>query len=89
MCDMQLREWCGDWYAPYTNDDKTDPKGAEGGMFKVVRGGYLDNPSRYNSYHLNVWARGALPPSFCHFEGDPNDFGRHNIGFRVVCDEIC
>jgi hypothetical protein len=85
MCDLSLREWCGDWYAPYTDRPVTDPQGPGEGMFKVVRGGFLDSPERYNEYPLDVWRRGSLPPNYRH---DPldlhNDFGRHNIGFRVV-----
>jgi hypothetical protein len=89
MCDPHLREWCLDWYEPYTPAEKTDPcvsgERPVNVFCKVVRGGYLDNPVRYNAYPLDVWMRCSLPPSYCHFDGDPNDFGRHNVGFRVVC----
>ncbi len=85
MCDLMLREWCWDWYAPYTDRAVTDPQGPPEGMYKVVRGGYLDDPNRYNEYPLDLWRRGALPPNY---KKDPtdkfNDFGRHNIGFRLV-----
>ena len=84
MCDLHLREWCFDWYDSYTHQDKTNPGGSEKGFCKVVRGGFLDNPLRYNAYPLDLWMRGSLPPSFSHYPGDPNDFGRHNIGFRIV-----
>jgi hypothetical protein len=85
MCDHLLREWCLDWYAPYTDRAVTDPQGHREGMFKVVRGGFLDSPDRYNEYPLDVWRRGSLPPNYRHDPLDThNDFGRHNIGFRVV-----
>ena len=87
MCDLNLREWCFDWYDQYSADAQTDPAGPDSGMFKVVRGGFLDNPSRFNAYYLEVWARASLPPNYRHFPGDPNDFGRHNVGFRVVQGE--
>ena len=85
MCDLLLREWCQDWYAPYTDRPVTDPQGPPEGMFKVVRGGYMDNPSRYNDYPLDLWRRASLPPNFRHDPRDKfNDFGRHNVGFRLV-----
>ena len=89
MCDLNMREWCFDWYAAYSEEDETNPAGPDGGYFKVVRGGFLDNPSRYNSYPLDVWMRCSLPPNFRHDEDDrQNDFGRHNIGFRVVRGKV-
>jgi len=84
MCDMNIREWCFDWYDAYSPEEQADPAGPDSGMFKVVRGGFLDNPAKFNAYYLDVWARGSLPPHYRHFPGDPNDFGRHNVGFRVV-----
>lgn len=85
MCDLLLREWCQDWYAPYTDRAVADPRGHTSGMFKVVRGGFLDSPDRYNEYPLDVWRRCSLPPNYRHHPHDTrNDFGRHNIGFRVV-----
>ncbi|MDR2936717.1 MAG: SUMF1/EgtB/PvdO family nonheme iron enzyme [Rikenellaceae bacterium] len=85
MCDLILREWCRDWYAPYTDRAVTDPQGPPEGMYKVVRGGYLDSPDRYNEYPLDLWRRGALPPNYKKDPSDKfNDFGRHNIGFRLV-----
>ena len=87
MCDLNMREWCFDWYDSYTPEEQHDPAGPDSGLFKVVRGGFLDSPRRYNIYHLDVWARGSLPPSYRHFPSDPNNFGRHNVGFRVVQGE--
>ena len=84
MCDQYLREWCSDWYEVYSDLEAVDPAGPNSGQFKSVRGGWLDSPLRYNEYPLDVWTRGSLPPSYTHNPGDPNDFGRHNIGFRVV-----
>ena len=36
-----LAEWCNDWYDSnyYNNSPKTDPKGADDGEYKMVRGG--------------------------------------------------
>ena len=84
MCDLNMREWCFDWYAAYS-EEETDPAGPDSGHFKVVRGGFLDDPARYNAYPLEVWMRCSLPPDFRHDEEDRyNEFGRHPIGFRVV-----
>lgn len=85
MCDARIREWCLDWYAPYDANPATDPAGPENGMFRCVRGGYLDNPKRYNAFPLEPYFRCALPPNYRHFEEDEqNAFGRHPIGFRVA-----
>lgn len=89
MCDSHIREWCFDWYAPYTEEEQTDPAGPHSGAFKCVRGGYLDNPARYNEEPLELWMRCAMPPSYRHDRRDhANSFGRHFIGFRVVCGEL-
>lgn len=85
MCDSHIREWCYDWYAPYDDLPAIDPAGPEDGLFRCVRGGYLDEPERYHSFSLDVYYRGALPASYKHYEEDTeNDFGKHPIGFRVV-----
>lgn len=85
MCDLSMREWCFDWYDVYSEEEEIDPAGPDSGHFKVVRGGFLDNPTRYNTYSLDLWMRCSLPPNYRHYRDDiHNDFGRHNIGFRIV-----
>ena len=85
MCDPQIREWCYDWYAPYDDLPKTDPAGPENGRYRCVRGGWLDNPGRYQAYPQAPYYRCAMPPAYGHKEEDTcNDFGRHPIGFRVA-----
>ena len=32
-------EWCGDWYANYTSNSQTNPKGPQSGADRVLRGG--------------------------------------------------
>jgi len=34
-----VREWCMDWYAPYSSEATIDPAGPEQGTKKVIRGG--------------------------------------------------
>ena len=88
ICDAHIREWCYDWFAPYTHQDAADPAGPVSGDWKCVRGGYLDNPARYNEEPLELWMRCALPPSYRHYREDKNNpFGRHPIGFRIVRGE--
>ena len=42
-----VEEWCLDWYAPYTADNQTDPKGPDTGMYRVTRGGSHHTPVQY------------------------------------------
>ena len=32
-------EWCGDWYANYTSNSQSNPKGPQSGSYRVFRGG--------------------------------------------------
>ena len=34
-----VAEWCEDWYAPYTEEAATDPRGPESGKERILRGG--------------------------------------------------
>lgn len=38
-----VSEWCSDWYSqPYNNYSETNPTGASGGLYRVLRGGSWD-----------------------------------------------
>jgi formylglycine-generating enzyme required for sulfatase activity len=56
-------EWVADWYAPYTPDAKTNPKGPDTGEKKVIRGGRGTAATRAGSARpfatLKIRARGA------------------------------
>ena len=39
-------EWCGDWYANYTSNSQTNPKGPQSGSYRVYRGGSCLMPPR-------------------------------------------
>ena len=40
-------EWCGDWYANYTSNSQTNPKGPQSGSDRVDRGGCWGNFVRF------------------------------------------
>jgi formylglycine-generating enzyme required for sulfatase activity len=47
-------EWVADWYGVDTTDPVTDPRGAGGGRFRVVRGGsYGDDPANLRASNRN------------------------------------
>jgi formylglycine-generating enzyme required for sulfatase activity len=81
-------EWCADWYGEYDFAAAKDPAGYAGGMVKVVRGGYLDTPEKYKpADYLRPSNRAGAPPNFGPYaDGAPNPqkYGLHRIGFRVV-----
>ena len=66
-------EWVADWYAPYTADAKTNPKGPDTGEKKVIRGGAWNGS-------FASWLR----PSF-RFSQDPSALV-YGVGFRCVAD---
>ena len=36
-------EWVGDWYAEYTRNPQTDPKGPDAGVERIMRGGFWND----------------------------------------------
>jgi formylglycine-generating enzyme required for sulfatase activity/serine/threonine protein kinase len=64
-------EWVADWYAPYTADAQTNPKGPSDGTQRVIRGGAW-NASQ------PAWVR----PTFRYMD-DPAKRS-HGIGFRCA-----
>lgn len=81
-------EWCSDWYGEYDFGRERDPVGYAGGFMKVVRGGYLDTPEKYKPepYRRPSNRAGAAPAFAPYSDGQPNpqQYGMHRIGFRVV-----
>jgi formylglycine-generating enzyme required for sulfatase activity/serine/threonine protein kinase len=67
-----VREWCSDWYARdyYGRSRRTDPPGAPGGDFRVVRGG--------SWYNVGGCCRSAY-----RINDGPTSRGNH-LGFRVA-----
>lgn len=64
-------EWCQDWYGNYSGNAQTNPRGANSGNSRVLRGGSWFSNQVFGS----VAVRGSNGPAY-----------RDNqIGFRVVC----
>ncbi len=80
------KEWCLDWYGEYTQEDQIDPVGMKYGIAKVIRGGGLDIGSSYSNSdnYIRPSNRAGIAPSFGYRSGSINDFGKHEIGFRIV-----
>jgi len=65
-----VREWCQDWYGPYSSGDTTDPMGVSSSKSRVVRGGHWGrNPEQQRTTYRNS----AKP--------DYHDYG---TGFRLA-----
>ena len=66
-------EWCKDWYGDYSSQPQTNPKGANSGSSRVLRGGSwsISAPSCRVAYRFNY---------------DPSDRGS-DCGFRVVLSQ--
>jgi formylglycine-generating enzyme required for sulfatase activity len=81
-------EWCADWYGEYNASPQRDPAGRATGLVKVVRGGYLDTPEKFKpTDYLRPSNRAGAPPNFAPIsdrEPNPQKYGVHRIGFRVV-----
>lgn len=69
-----VREWCHDWYGPYSTEEKTNPKGPVSGKDKVLRGGCW----RGRDY-------GVMTRCSYRFHHDPDYFEWGTTGFRVAC----
>jgi formylglycine-generating enzyme required for sulfatase activity len=67
-----VSEWCSDWYGSdyYKNSSSNNPKGANSGSYRVLRGGAW--------YYLPAYCRFAIRGS-----NTPTN-RNNNIGFRVV-----
>lgn len=68
-----VREWCADWYGPYTAQAKRNPTGPESGTEKVLRGGCW----RGRDY-------GVQTRSSYRHQHDPKYFEWGTTGFRVT-----
>ncbi len=66
-----VEEWCSDWRRSYTSEPQTNPTGADGGSYRMIRGGSYDSVKR----NCRVSFRGGIFPD-----------RRSSIrGFRLVC----
>lgn len=69
-----VEEWCLDWYAPYSSDERINPCGPDTGLYRVTRGGSHHTPVEY----LRSANRMAMLPEDSH----------SLTGFRVVQSDI-
>ncbi|MDQ6861018.1 MAG: formylglycine-generating enzyme family protein [Verrucomicrobiota bacterium] len=65
-------EWCLDYFEPYRNAPRVNPRGATSGQKRIYRGGSWK--SRFNS--LRATTRSANVPAY----------SCNDLGFRVVCE---
>jgi formylglycine-generating enzyme required for sulfatase activity len=63
-------EWCWDWHGEYSSENQTNPRGANAGSGRVLRGGSWSS----NAEYCRVAERGINDPDF------RNDYN----GFRLV-----
>jgi sulfatase modifying factor 1 len=55
-----LWEWCNDWYGPYGPSAQTDPRGADSGRDRVLRGGsWNDDASTVRAAYRNFRKPGS------------------------------
>ena len=75
LCDMagNAWEWTSDWFAPYTSDDQTDPRGPNAGDKRVLRGG--------------SWYGAPLSCRAAYRSRVPTGYRGSNVGFRVLMEE--
>jgi|GEM_PF-3663585 len=75
-----VREWCSDWYGPYSSEAQTNPTGAVTGVNHVDRGG-----SWYNlSYNCTVARRVLSKEKRQNGSKRPDGYGL--MGFRLARD---
>jgi formylglycine-generating enzyme required for sulfatase activity len=67
-----VRQWCQDWFGPYTSASSVDPQGAPTGEKRVMRGGCF--------YCAAIHCRAARR------NRDPQDHLSRSIGFRIVAE---
>lgn len=65
-----VSEWCADWYADYTPEPLSDPKGPSTGFIRIVRGG------DWTTQPWNLF-------SFTRFSSYP-DMSANGLGFRLA-----
>lgn len=77
VCEMggNVREWCSDWYGPYSAGEQTNPEGPCTGTERVIRGGCW----RGRDY-------GVMTRCSYRWHHDPNYYEWGTTGFRVAID---
>lgn len=77
VCEMggNVREWCADWYGPYSQEEQVNPKGPSTGTERVLRGG---------SWHDRNY--GVVTRCSYRHQHDPNYYEWGTTGFRVATD---
>jgi formylglycine-generating enzyme required for sulfatase activity len=66
-----VREWCADWYGPYTAEAAVNPKGPSSGTIRIIRGGSFTD---------------GAPACRVSERNPPNYYGTFTNGFRLAKD---
>ena len=71
LCDMSgmVDEWCWDWHAEFPSSHQIDPRGAETGKFRIIRGGSFNS----GDWVSQVDFRNGMAPRY----------NRFNLGMRL------
>lgn len=84
-----VSEWCFDWYAEWTDENRpdaksTNPKGPATGTDRVIRGGdFKANHYEYDQNSCNISSRNHLPPDVSTDNFLYNGYENYT-GFRLV-----
>jgi formylglycine-generating enzyme required for sulfatase activity len=69
-----VAEWCSDGYEPFSDRPQIDPRGRDGSLVRIVRGGSFEQSAED--------CRSASRQAF------PRNYKAEDVGFRVIIDRL-